>query len=72
MDFSPVANRKKHIDGEIIYAPMPSALAENVLRSGLKICVFYEKVKSGIKVLSRPRSFPYYCLTHLIGGDGFY
>ncbi len=72
MDFSTVDNRKKHIDGEVNYSPIPLAMTDKVSRSGLRIAVFYEKVRSGIKKTLPPRRFPYYALTHLIGGDGFY
>ncbi len=63
---------EKREDGERNYSPVPAGMENSLARFGLKIVVFYENVRSGVKRFAKPRVFDYYCLAHLIGGDGYY
>jgi hypothetical protein len=72
MDFSTMRDCEKREDGERNYSPVPAGMENSLARFGLKIVVFYENVRSGVKRFAKPRVFDYYCLAHLIGGDGYY
>ena len=73
-------NHKKENDFEINVSPIPSGFRDLIVKSGMYICCYYENVPSG-KVpqdvlrdspQKSLRKFPYFVLTHLIGGDGVY
>lgn len=65
-------NDKKHNHGEVNYSPVPGGVAAVVGRSGLNICCYYENVRSESKPQNTLRRFPYYCISHLLEGDGFF
>jgi AraC-like DNA-binding protein len=79
IDFSQQMTSKNNKDFEINVSPIPSGFKDLLVNSGMYICCYYENVPSGIcqaaqyaydkKVI---RKFPYFVLTHLIGGDGVY
>lgn len=72
MDFSHVKNVKKHIKGETNYSPVSRNILKRTARSGLQICCYYEHVPSSPKRKRNYRSCSFYCISHLIGGDGYY
>ena len=64
---------------EINVSPVPSGFRDLIMKSGMHICSYYENVPSGICYGAKlaynkdfMRKFPYFVLTHLIGGDGVY
>jgi AraC-like DNA-binding protein len=64
---------------EINVSPMPSSFKDMIMQSGMYICSYYENVPSKIHVTYRKgyskddmRRFPFFVLTHLVGGDGIY
>ncbi|MDD3118388.1 MAG: AraC family transcriptional regulator [Victivallales bacterium] len=59
-------------NGEANYSPIPAGMAKQIIRSGLQIVIYYERVRSEAKPNAPARSFPFYGLAHLIDGDGFY
>ncbi len=70
---------KNNADFEINVSPIPSGFRDLIMKSGMHICSYYENVSTGIRVeaeypynKSAMRRFPYFVLTHLIGGDGVY
>ena len=79
MDFSQQMTSKNNKSFEINISPVPSGFRDLVIKSGMHICSYYENVPSGIrneakKVYKKEnmRRFPYFVLTHLVGGDGVY
>ena len=79
MDFYQQMTSKNNKNFEINVSPIPSAFRELLVKSGMYICCYYENVPSGIcyrqnSACSKDvlRKFPYFVLTHLVGGDGVY
>jgi AraC-like DNA-binding protein len=79
MDFSQQMTSKNNKSFEINVSPVPSGFRDLVVKSGMHICCYYENVSSGIRAEAKSgyskddmRKFPYFVLTHLIGGDGVY
>lgn len=73
-------NNKKEHSFEINVSPIPSGFRDLIVKSGMYICCYYENVPSG-KIPAKLqenftnialRQFPYFVLTHLVGGDGLY
>jgi AraC-like DNA-binding protein len=71
--------RKKQKNFEINTSPIPAGFRELLVKSGMYISSYYENVPSGInqdtgKPLDKGflRRFPFFVLTHLVGGDGVY
>jgi AraC-like DNA-binding protein len=73
-------NNKKENNFEINASPIPSGFRDLIVKSGMYICCYYENVPSGrvpTKLQQKftetsLRRFPYFVLTHLVGGDGLY
>ncbi len=61
----------KNTHSEVNYSPVPGNLSR-IVGKLININCYYENVSSGVKDLKPFRSFPYYCLAHLIDGDGYY
>lgn len=79
MDFSQQMTSKNNKNFEINVSPVPSGFRDLIMKSGMHICCYYENVPSGIRNEAKTaykkenmRKFPYFVLTHLIGGDGVY
>lgn len=79
MDFSQQMTSKSNKNFEINVSPVPSGFRDLVMKSGMHICCYYENVPSGIRTEAKEgynkdnmRKFPYFVLTHLVGGDGVY
>ncbi len=75
MDFSTFMAVKKNFDrsAERNYAPVPVPLLAEVARMGLSITTYYEGAPSyPSPELQTIRRFDFYCLCHLIEGDGFF
>ena len=79
MDFSQQMTSKNNKGFEINVSPVPSGFSKLIMKSGMYICSYYENVPSGIcKVYEAGyksvdmRKFPFFVLTHLVGGDGVY
>ncbi len=79
MDFSQQMTSKSNKGFEINVSPVPSGFKELVVKSGMYICSYYENVPSGInRNAENPyrkedlRKFPFFVLTHLVGGDGVF
>ena len=72
MDISQVRYAKKQRQGETNYAPVPQEMLKSIVKSGLQICCYYDNIPSEPKPSSEPiRRFPYYCISHMIEGEGF-
>ncbi|MCK4981853.1 MAG: hypothetical protein KAS17_02965, partial [Victivallaceae bacterium] len=79
MDFSQQMTSKNNKSFEINVSPVPSGFRDLIMKSGMHICCYYENVPSGIRHEAKSgykkgdmRKFPYFVLTHLVGGDGVY
>jgi AraC-like DNA-binding protein len=79
MDFSQQMTSKSNKNFEINVSPVPSGFRDLIMKSGMHVCCYYENVPSGIRNQAKlpynednMRKFPYFVLTHLIGGDGVY
>ncbi|MDD5598540.1 MAG: AraC family transcriptional regulator [Victivallaceae bacterium] len=71
--------RKNTKNFEINISPIPSGFRDLLVKSGMYICTYYENVPSGINEKARQpfdkkvlRRFPFFVVTHLVGGDGTY
>ncbi len=78
MDFSTSSYGKKKLS-ETNYAPVPPAFREALLKTGILFHVYYDNCTTAVKPFneaevpcSETRRFPYYCLLHLLSGDGFF
>lgn len=78
MDFSQQMTSKINKSFEINDSPIPAAFRKLIIKSGMQICCYYENVPSICPMAEYPynkaamRKFPYFVLTHLVGGDGVY
>lgn len=72
MDFSQAMNGKITIPGEINNSPVPARVSGIMKASGLTIDCYYENITSHRSNLDAVRVFPYYCISHLFKGDGFF
>lgn len=76
MDFSTQSIGINESQGEMNYSPVPVRFLRDLDKTGIRIHVFYEnitsrKLKEGMSEKEPLRTFQYYCLFHLIAGDGF-
>lgn len=78
MDFSTSSYGKKKLS-ETNYAPVPPAFREALLKTGILFHVYYDNCTTAVKPFNEAevpctetRRFPYYCLLHLLSGDGFF
>lgn len=78
MDFSTSSYGKKKLS-ETNYAPVPPAFREALLKTGILFHVYYDNCTTTVKPFNEAevpctetRRFPYYCLLHLLSGDGFF
>ncbi len=78
MDFSTSFYGKKKLS-ETNYAPVPPAFREALLKTGILFHVYYDNCTTAVKPFNEAevpctetRRFPYYCLLHLLSGDGFF
>lgn len=78
MDFSTSSYGKKKLS-ETNYAPVPPAFREALLKTGILFHVYYDNCTTAVKPFNEvevpcteTRRFPYYCLLHLLSGDGFF
>ena len=78
MDFSTSSYGKKKLSGTN-YAPVPPAFREALLKTGILFHVYYDNCTTAVKPFNEAevpctetRRFPYYCLLHLLSGDGFF
>ncbi len=78
MDFSTSSYGKKKLS-ETNYAPVPPAFREALLKTGILFHVYYDNCTTALKPFNEAetpctetRRFPYYCLLHLLSGDGFF
>lgn len=78
MDFSTSSYGKKKLS-ETNYAPVPPAFREALLKTGILFHVYYDNCTTAVKPFNKAevpctetRRFPYYCLLHLLSGDGFF
>jgi AraC-like DNA-binding protein len=76
MDKRQAKNVKKQSHGEANYSPAPRETLDFAARSGMRIHVYFDNVTGGgcpqDRPLERRRVFEFYCISHLISGDGFY
>lgn len=78
MDFSTSSYGKKKLS-ETNYAPVPPAFREALLKTGILFHVYYDNCTTAVKPFNEAevpctetRRFPFYCLLHLLSGDGFF
>ena len=71
MDFSQPMS-KQIPTGERNCSPVPTGIADVIHDFGLTICIYYDGITAKKARQEELRSYPYYCITHLIDGDGFY
>ena len=77
MDFSTSSNGKKKLSA-LSYAPVPALFRDSLLKTGLLFHVYYENISTKNNFRGRKdfsgnvRSFPYFCLLHLLKGDAYF
>lgn len=65
--------KNEHYIGEVNESPVPRLFAQDAAKMGIRILLYYENVTSFVKpIFAAKRIFPYYSLSHLIEGDGFW
>ncbi|MCP3967587.1 MAG: hypothetical protein GY750_11890 [Lentisphaerae bacterium] len=63
---------KAHKTSEINASPVPPRLRPKVFSAGIEFYIYYDCVSSPKRKLLNFREFPFFSLSHLIDGDGFY
>ncbi len=73
MDISQQYDLEKHIAGDMNYQPIAKPLNRQLQESGLAIISYFDQVPEPPRKQPYPmRNFNYYCLSHLIDGQGYY
>ena len=77
MDFSTSLHEKKKLSA-LSYVPVPSVFRDALMKSGILFHVYYENISTPNRrfkkseMPGRVRTFPYFCIFHLLKGDAFF